>query len=96
MKDTKLKQDVIDELNFEPSVDAADIGGRGRGRHSDARRPCANLRAERCGRTGRIPRQRREGHRSEERSPSRRNGTNRRRPDRGDEFDAGSASICLR
>jgi len=26
MKDSKLKQDVIDELNFEPSVDAADIG----------------------------------------------------------------------
>jgi len=26
MKDTKLKQDVIDELAFEPSVDAADIG----------------------------------------------------------------------
>ena len=26
MSDKKLKQDVIDELNFEPSVDAADIG----------------------------------------------------------------------
>jgi osmotically-inducible protein OsmY len=26
MKDSKLKQDVIDELNFEPSIDAADIG----------------------------------------------------------------------
>ncbi|MGJ8561795.1 MAG: BON domain-containing protein [Litorimonas sp.] len=26
MKDTELRQDVIDELEFEPSIDAADIG----------------------------------------------------------------------
>jgi osmotically-inducible protein OsmY len=26
MKDSKLRQDVIDELDFEPSIDAADIG----------------------------------------------------------------------
>ena len=26
MKDTTLRQDVLDELEFEPSIDAADIG----------------------------------------------------------------------